>query len=77
MLLNAGDGAARELARQAGLQWVARPAEAPALAEMLRTLLGRKRAGNLAADSDPAYVRALDRRKGAEEIAEMLSEAFQ
>lgn len=74
VLLLTGDGAARQLAEAAGVRYLCDPRSKDHLREAVESLLAEKAAGTLRAETDPAFVRTLDRAIGAERMDQVLQE---
>ena len=68
VLLLTGDGAARQLGKASGMRYLCDPADANGLRRTMETILAEKAAGTLQTETDPAFVRTLDREIGAERM---------
>ncbi|MFT4604168.1 MAG: hypothetical protein ACI9W4_000896 [Rhodothermales bacterium] len=74
VLLVTGQGAARELGQTAGMRYLCDPGNIAGLQRTIEEMMAAKAAGMLHTESDPAFVRTLDREIGAERMDVVLGE---
>ncbi len=74
VLLITGNGAARQLGKAAGMRYLCDPGSVEDVRQTIESMISAKAAGELRTETDPAFVRTLDREIGAERMDLILKE---